>query len=262
MLRLLILLLTLLAFLQFVHAAPDSAAALNDADRMGETMQNRTSDVLKQADALSRSPEFLNELNKESSRLIERSNTLPRTSFPKLPGPDSEQLTRARAEIGKLLDLAGQHDVLTDTSTDSGPQFYVFVSFSMPDITLRRLLSQAQRVGAPLVLRGMVENDMNKTRIKVGKLLDADKKGNTTIEGGLSIDPTLYERFSVSVVPSFVLTDAPVQACTQAGCPTPEFVRLAGDVTVEYALEAIAREVPAMREDAQLLLATMREKRL
>jgi hypothetical protein len=40
MLRLLILLPTLLAFLQFVHAAPDSAAALNDADRMGETMQN------------------------------------------------------------------------------------------------------------------------------------------------------------------------------------------------------------------------------
>jgi len=262
MLRLLILLLTLLAFLQFVHAAPDSAAALNNADRMGETMQNRTSDVLKQADALSRSPEFLNELNKESSRLIEQSNTLPRTSFPKLPGPDSEQLTRARAEIGTLLDLAGQHDVLTDTSTDIGPQFYVFVSFSMPDIALRRLLSQAQRVGAPLVLRGMVENDMNKTRIKVGKLLDADKKGNTTIEGGLSIDPTLYERFSISVVPSFVLTDAPVQACTQAGCPTPEFARLAGDVTVEYALEAIAREVPAMREDAQLLLATMRRKRL
>ena len=266
MLRLLILLLTLLAFLQFVHAAPDSAAALNDADRMGETMQNRTSEVLKQADELSRSPEFLNELNQESSRLIERSNTLPntlpRTSFPKLPEPDSEQLTRARAEIGKLLDLAGQHDALTDTSTASGPQFYVFVSFSMPDITLRRLLSQAQRVGAPLVLRGMVENDMNKTRIKVGKLLGADKKGNTTIEGGLSIDPTLYERFSVSVVPSFVLTDAPVQACTQAGCPTPEFVRLAGDVTVEYALEAIAREVPAMREDAQLLLETMRRKRL
>ncbi len=261
MLRLLILLLTLLAFLQFVHAAPDSAAALNDADRMGETMQNRTSDVLKQADELSRSPEFLNDLNKESSRLIEQSDTLPKISLPDLPEPDSEQLSRARAEIGKLLDLAGQHDGLTGTSNDSGPQFYVFVSFSMPDITLRRLINQARRIGAPLILRGMVENDMNKTRIKVGKLLDADKKGNTSIDGGLSIDPTLFERFGISVAPSFVLTDEPVQACTQAGCPTPDFVRLAGDVTLEYVLESIAREVPAMRNDAQLLLTTMRGKR-
>ena len=258
MLRLLILLPALLAFLQFAHSAPDNAAALHDADQMRERMQNRTSEVLKQADELSRSPEFLNDLNKESSRLIERSDTLPKISLPDLPEPDSEQLSRARAEIGKLLDLAGQHDVLTDTSHDSGPQFYVFVSFSMPDITLRRLMNQARRIGAPLVLRGMVENDMNKTRIKVGKLLGADKNGNTSIEGGLSIDPTLYERFGVSVVPSFVLTDAPVQACTQAGCPTPDFVRLAGDVTLDYALESIAREVPAMREDAQVLLATMK----
>ncbi|MFQ5469735.1 MAG: type-F conjugative transfer system pilin assembly protein TrbC [Gammaproteobacteria bacterium] len=256
MLRLLIP--PLLAFVQFAHAAPDSAAAINDADQMRETMHNRTSDVLKQADELSRSPKFLNEIDKESSRLIERSDALPKTSLPDLPEPDAEQLKRARAEIGKLLDQAEQHDALTDTSNNSGSRFYVFVSFSIPDITLRRLMNQARRIGAPLVLRGMVENDMNKTRIKVGQLLDADKKGNTTIDGGLSIDPTLFERFGVSVVPSFVLTDAPVQACTQVGCPTPDFVRLAGDVTLEYVLESIAREVPAMRDDAQLLLATMK----
>jgi len=259
MLRLLVL--SLLAFFHFAHAAPDSTAALNDADQMRETMQSRTSDVLKQADELSKSPEFLNELDKESSRLIERSGTLPKTSFPKLPEPEYEQLTRARTEIGKLLDQVEKHDVLTDTSNDSGPQSYVFVSFSMPDITLRRLMHQARRIGAPLVLRGMVENDMNKTRIKVGKLLDADKNGNTSIDGGLSIDPTLYERFGISVVPSFVLTDAPVQACTQTGCPTPDFVRLAGDITLEYVLETIAREAPAMRDDAQVLLATMRKDR-
>ncbi|ALP53709.1 hypothetical protein Tel_11490 [Candidatus Tenderia electrophaga] len=256
MLRLLAL--PLLAFVQFAHAAPDSTAAMNDADRMRETMHNRTSDVLKQADALSTSPEFINELEKESSRIIERSDALPKTAFPVLPEPDPAQLSRARAEIGKLLDQAEQHDVPIDTNNDSGPQFYVFVSFSMPDITLRRLMNQARHIGAPLVLRGLVENDMNKTRIKVGKLLDADKKGNTSIDGGLSIDPTLYERFGVSVVPAFVLTDAPVQACRQDGCPTPDFVRLAGDVTLEYALESIAREVPAMRDDAQGLLANMK----
>lgn len=259
MLRLLAL--PLLAFVQFAHAAPDTAAAINDADQMREKMHNQTSDVLKQADALSTSPDFINELNKESSRLINRSDALPKTALPNLPEPDTEQLKRARTEIGKLLDRAEQHDVLADTSGGNGSRFYVFVSFSMPDVTLRRLMQQAKRIGAPLVLRGLVENDMNKTRIKVGKLLDADKKGNTSIDGGLSIDPTLYDRFGISVVPAFVLTDAPVQACTQTGCPTPDFVRLAGDITLEYALESIAREAPAMRDDARGLLATMRKDR-
>jgi len=258
MLRLLVAFLHFLTFAQFAHAAPDSAAAIDDADRMREKMQNQTSDVLKQADTLSTSPDFINELNKESSRFINQLDALPKTALPNLPEPDAEQLNRARTEIGKLLDQAEQHGVLADPSTRSGSRFYVFVSFSMPDVTLRRLMQQAKRIGAPLVLRGMVENDMNKTRIKVGQLLDADKNGNTNIEGGLSIDPTLYERFGISVVPSFVLADAPVQACNQTGCPTPDFVRLAGDVTLQYVLESIAREAPAMRNDAWALLATMR----
>jgi len=260
MLRLLVVFLLFLTFAQFAQPAPDSAAAIDNADRMREKMQDQTSDVLKQADDLSTSPDFINELTKESSKLINRSDAMPKTALPDLPEPDAEQLKRARTEIGKLLDQAEQHDVLADPNS-SGSRFYVFVSFSMPDVTLRRLMQQAKRIGAPLVLRGMVENDMNKTRIKVGKLLDADKNGNTNIEGGLSIDPTLYERFGISVVPSFVLADAPVQACNQTGCPTPDFVRLAGDVTLEYVLESIAREAPAMRDDAQALLAEMRGKR-
>jgi len=261
MLRILVAFLLFLTFAQFTHAAPDSAAAMNGADQMRDTMHNQTSDVLKQVDTLSTSPEFINELNKESSKLINRSDALPKTALPDLPEPNTEQLKRARTEIGKLLDRAEQHDVLADTSGDNGSRFYVFVSFSMPDVTLQRLMQQAERIGAPLVLRGMVENDMNKTRIKVGKLLDADKRGNTSVDGGLNIDPTLYDRFGISVVPAFVLTDAPVQACTQTGCPTPDFVRLAGDVTLEYALESIAREAPAMRDDAQGLLATMKGDR-
>jgi conjugal transfer pilus assembly protein TrbC len=108
-------------------------------------------------------------------------------------------------------------------------------------------------------LRGLVDNDMNKTRLKIGKLMAADNNGNTSTDGGLSIDPTLYERFGVTVVPSFVLTDAPLQPCTQAGCPTPDFARLAGDVTVEYALESMAREVPALRDHAQALLVAMKK---
>jgi conjugal transfer pilus assembly protein TrbC len=259
LLTLLIVLLPILAFFMFAQAAPDSSAAINDATQQQETMRNQTSDVLDQADALSKSPEFLNQLNKESSRLIEDANTLPKTSLPDLPELDAEQLKRARSEIGKLFDQAEQPDVLTELSSHSGPRFYVFVSFSMPDLTLQRLMQQANSVGAPLVFRGLVDNDMNKTRLKIAKLLEADDNGNANTDGGLNIDPTLYERFGVTVVPSFVLIDTPVQPCTQAGCPTPDFARLAGDVTVEYALESMAREVPAMRDQAQALLVAMKK---
>ena len=39
----------------------------------------------------------------------------------------------------------------------AGPALLVFVSFSVPDTTLRPLAEQAERAGATLILRGLVE---------------------------------------------------------------------------------------------------------
>lgn len=258
----LIVVLFLLVLFHGVNAAPESATALDKAEHMQQQMQNHTTDVFKQAEDLSQSSALLNELDQAASK-ISKLKTFPKTTSPDLPDPDPAQLARTRTAISQLLDQAEQQKGLTnltDPNHAKGPPFYIFVSFSMPDLTLRRLMEQARRINAPLVLRGLVDNDMNKTRIKLSQLLGADKQGKTTIEGGLSIDPTLYMRFGITVVPAFVLSVTAVSACTQTDCPTPDFVRLAGNITVDYALETMGKAVPAMRSVSETLLTQLRSQ--
>jgi conjugal transfer pilus assembly protein TrbC len=73
------------------------------------------------------------------------------------------------------------------------------------------------------------------------------------------IDPTLFERFNVKQVPAVVLV--PDGACVAgiSACPkvTPAHVHVAGDVTLDYALDHIARTHPESRTLANSLHARM-----
>jgi len=60
-------------------------------------------------------------------------------------------------------------------------------------------------------------------------------------------------------VPSFVVTNTPAERCSKNGCPSTDYARLSGDTTIEYALETIAREAPAMSVSAQTILKRMRK---
>jgi len=255
----LIVSLPLLVLFHFAEGAPDSATALNKAEQMQQQMRHHTTDIFKQADALTKSSKFLDELNQSATKFSEF-KIGPKTTLPEFPDLDPAQLARTRTTIGQLLNQTEQHKRLTDPNHSNKSQFYIFVSFSMPDLTLQRLMEQAQRISAPLVLRGLINNDMNQTRIKISQLMGADKLGKATNKGGLTIDPTLYERFGISVVPAFVLTATPAPTCTQTDCPTPDFVRLAGNVTLDYVLETMGKATPAMRDHTNSLLGTLRGK--
>jgi type-F conjugative transfer system pilin assembly protein TrbC len=52
----------------------------------------------------------------------------------------------------------------------------------------------------------------------------------------------LFERFDVDKVPAFVLPQDTIAPCTPEGCPVPEHLKVAGDVSLAYALGAMARE--------------------
>jgi len=124
----------------------------------------------------------------------------------------------------------------------SNPPPLIFISFSMPEEDLRGFLREAAKTGSPVVLRGMVENSMKRTVERLGILLGKDKSPNTGPSPALAIDPTLFERFEIDKVPAFVLTTDAVDPCTSAGCPTPDHLKLAGDVSLDYALGVMARE--------------------
>jgi conjugal transfer pilus assembly protein TrbC len=138
---------------------------------------------------------------------------------------------------------------------EQGPQLLVFVSLSMPEGALRKLIEQAERTGAVLVLRGLKDGSMVKTAVAVRQLLGERK-------AALQIDPQGFDRFGVNLVPTFVLLRDGTQAqrCADASCvPASSYVTLAGDVTIEYALEWIETHSSSAQREAKVLLQRLRE---
>jgi len=136
-----------------------------------------------------------------------------------------------------------------------GPQLLVFVSLSMPEGALRKLIEQAERTRAVLVLRGLKDGSMVKTAVAVRQLLGERK-------AALQIDPQGFDRFGVNQVPTFVLLRDGTQAqrCADASCvPASSYATLAGDVTIEYALEWIETHSSSAQREAKVLLQRLRE---
>jgi conjugal transfer pilus assembly protein TrbC len=119
------------------------------------------------------------------------------------------------------------------------PALRVFVTLDMPQGSLRRLVDQADRAGAVLVLRGLKNQSMRQTVAAVTDLLGQRK-------AGWVIDPEAFERYGIEAAPTFLLTvgeDAP--PCSVNTCTVPRpFVSVSGDVSLDYALEHMARRQP------------------
>lgn len=145
---------------------------------------------------------------------------------------------------------SAQTDGRVTLGAATGPGLLVFVSLSMPRPSLERLLDQAARAHATVVLRGLVNGSLRNTVETVQPLLGAR-------QGALQIDPQAFDRFDVQRVPSFVLVRDGVrpQSCASGTCaPASDFVRVAGDVTLDYALMHMRQTPPGFRRDVQVFL--------
>src|SRR5438105_7687906 len=106
-----------------------------------------------------------------------------------LPAISWAQITTSNAATKDLSELARRFsNQRVDRSVMSQGDVLIFVSFSMPDLSLKALAEQAQRTGAILVLRGLHENSMQKTIDRVLEINGGKK-------AAWQIDPRLYEAF-------------------------------------------------------------------
>jgi conjugal transfer pilus assembly protein TrbC len=133
----------------------------------------------------------------------------------------------------------------------------IFITLDMPRASLQLLTDQASRAGAVLVLRGLKSQSMRKTAAMVGELIGERKVAWV-------IDPEAFTRFAVRQAPTFVLTlnDATgneAEGSCGSGCVTPAgFASVAGDVSLDYALEAIMRRRPEVTRRAEPILKRLR----
>ena len=136
----------------------------------------------------------------------------------------------------------------------SGPALMVFVSLSMPEPTLRKLLKQAARAQATLFIRGLVNNSIRTTVTRVQELI-----GQAPV--AIQIDPQAFDRFGIERVPSFVLVRDGTRpaSCASGVCAPPQaYVKVTGDVSIDYALDAMRRGAPGQSRDATPFLRRLR----
>lgn len=134
------------------------------------------------------------------------------------------------------------------------PVLLVFVTLRMPEQSLRLLIDQASRTRAIMVLRGLENASIRQTAAHVQQLI-----GQKQVEW--LIDPQAFDRFEVSQAPTFVLVKAraPINDCASGSCIAPNaFAAIGGDVSIDYALEAIERRAPRFSPEAQLFLKRIR----
>ncbi len=212
-----------------------------------ENARARSGEAVEQAWRLSRDADFNDEIHREADRALSAvMRTDPGTGLlpgGALPDIDTETLAKARSDIEALLANPGLVTPDSATTVESAP--LIFVSFSMPEEALRSLLLEAAVTESPVLLRGLAENSMQRTAERLGELLDIEDQGDTNTgkaKPSVAIDPTLFERFGVDKVPTFVLPLDAAAPCTPEGCPVPEHLKIAGDVSLDYALGVMARE--------------------
>jgi len=160
---------------------------------------------------------------------------------------DIEALAREKLHLPNTHVVSGIADVA----------LRIFITLEMPRSSLQLLTDQAARSGAVLVLRGLKSQSMRQTVAAVGELI-----GNRKV--AWVIDPEAFTRFAVHLAPTFVLTlnDATGNNAENgcgAGCITPAgFVSVAGDVSLDYALQAIVRRRPEAAPHAEPILKRLR----
>ena len=123
----------------------------------------------------------------------------------------------------------------------------------MPEASLKLLAAQAAKAQATIVIRGLKNDSMRATLAAVQTII-----GERQV--AWQIDPSAFTRYQVIRAPAFVLVapgaaNATDNSACKTGCERPDaFVSVAGDVSVGYALQFIARTRPAFADEAQRYL--------
>lgn len=162
--------------------------------------------------------------------------------------------TNAPIDLEALAKGFDAHAGAPGLPASTGPRLLVFISFAMPEVTITRLLDQAARAQATVLLRGLVNGSIRDTVERMQRLI-----GRRQV--AVQIDPQAFDRYSIVRTPSFVLVrdGAATLPCATGMCIANEqFALAAGDVSLDYALRFFGRSTPAIARDASSFMRQMK----
>jgi conjugal transfer pilus assembly protein TrbC len=223
--RILFLLFLSLASGAALAQPPLSAPAGDDSFRM-PTDEEMTKAQMKARETINRLPDLGSIKQQYGASGVPKVETLPK---PAASAPDIASIAEKYKHLGQAAAIPqnGQPDLL------------VMVSLSMPKEALVRTAEQAERAGATLVFRGLKGDSM----MKMGEEIKAIV-GSRSVS--VVVHPPAFQQFSVTRVPAIVIARPEAGNVLDNGCSKPEtFVKVSGDVSLDYALDYIERKSPA-----------------
>lgn len=193
----------------------------------------------------------LKEINEAQSRAREAMQRIPDTNQSRQlyrgEIPNIEALPQATVPAPDIATIAEKYKELGKASaTKNGqPDLMVMVSLSMPREALARLMDQAERAGAILVFRGLKGDSMMKMSEEI-KTIVGDRNVSAVVH------PPAFQQFSVTRVPVVVIARPEAGSVLDNGCSKVEtFVKVSGDVSLDYALEYIEHRSSAWADAAK-----------
>ena len=153
-----------------------------------------------------------------------------------------------------------------ETKKAKSHTFYAFISFSMPEESLKEVVIQLKKIDGVMVLRGLDQDSFVKTAKRIQEL---NKDGVKAI-----IHPKLFDLFHITQVPTYVLLksdglDADLGSNKDRGKDKNKvnekknnFDKLIGNVTVKYALERFAEDGDCKREAEGILISFLEQAEL
>lgn len=169
--------------------------------------------------------------------------------LPEVAVPEFEVDAASQAPVDEFLrDIEAGDLRLPDPRelTDGGVQLIAFVSFSMPDESLKNLIQEVNRAGGTVLMQGMHKDSYQETAQKAQELV------GLSTDVHFNIDPRLFTALNIERVPTFALVKEPesllASSCSDQGagvCAAPDedfpAVIVSGDVSLDYALQTIER---------------------
>lgn len=143
--------------------------------------------------------------------------------------------------LGRLVEENREQSLYENT------HLYVFVSESVPDITLRNYLKALEGISTAFVLRGLIGDDPAKfqpTQEWVQRILCGEppyEAGSKCYLHPVDVSPNLFRTFGIERVPAVVYVPNPEQiaSCGLSPMPDKDFFVWYGDLAPFYVLEQI-----------------------
>lgn len=185
--------------------------------------------------------------------------------------PKYETLAEDQSRIMKQFDLPTVEDIAEDASCIDPDQLgdfriYVFISQSVPGVTLKNYMADAYRLkDAVLVMRGVIGSaDFLKptqnfvTQLACGKDLNDMTVDDKCDVSRVDINPQLFSLFNIEKAPAVVFTrlsyqELMIRANTFEPVNDDEYYILRGDTAIGFALDKFAGAGADVEEYQELL---------